>query len=258
MENTVKYAIIGGTGIENLSGLEPAKTIETPFGNAIVNLFTSPNGVRIAFLSRHGAAHDVPPHKVNYRANIYALHLLGVRYILTSNAVGSCHRDYRPGTVCIITDFLDFTKQREHTFFNGDTGVVHTAVEDIYCPNLNRLLSERIQKRNIPCSGDAVYVCTEGPRFETAAEIRMYNLMGAHVVGMTSVPEAPLARELNICYASVGAISNFGTGMQGNLNSQEINDTMKVLKPAITELMIDLFETEALDQAQCQCAKKFK
>ncbi len=211
----LEYGIIGGTGVYDPQLLDELRDeqVMTPYGDVSVQVGTF-NGVEIAFMPRHGKGHSIPPHKVNYRANIWALKRLGVRCALATAAVGSLNPEMRPGHFVIIDQFLDFTKHREHTFFDGgDAGVVHTDVTDPYCPRLRERLLEQAERLELTSHDGGVYVCAEGPRFESAAEIRAFRLLGGDVVGMTNVPESVLAREAGLCYAAMAMVTNMAAGI---------------------------------------------
>ncbi len=223
-----QYAIIGGTGVYDAELLtDPTEhVIHTEYGDALC-VVGSHKGRTVAFMPRHGQKHSVPPHEINYRANILALRQLGVREIFATAAVGSLRRSLAPGSLVILDQFLDFTKARPLTFFDGGQPVTHVDMTEPYCPRLRsalRAAGERLELAAVP---DGVYVCTEGPRFETPAEIRMFAQLGGDVVGMTSVPEVVLAREAGICYASVAMVTNYGAGLSGSpLTHQEVLDEM--------------------------------
>lgn len=182
----------------------------------------------IFFMNRHGKGHSIPPHLVNYRANIWALHQLGVQRILATAAVGSLNVAMAPGQMVLADQFLDFTKTRASTFFEGGTqGVVHTDMTVPYCPDLRIALHKAGHDAGLSVTNGGVYVATEGPRFESPAEIRAYRLLGGDLVGMTGVPEVVLARELGMCYASIGLVTNFAAGISASpLTHQEVLDVM--------------------------------
>ena len=206
----------------------------------------------IIFLSRHGKKHTTPPHLINYRANLKALQSLGVKHIFSTFAVGSLNKKIPVGSLVIIKDFIDMTHQRSQTFFEGNSSAVkHVKMDDPYCKNLRKILKGNARKHSINFGIDSVYICTEGPRFETKAEIKMMNLLGADVVGMTSVPEAVLAKELGICYASVGFIVNMGTGLE-SFSDEGIQEIMLKKRDKINKLFMDIL-SNPLDQKNCNC-----
>ncbi|HHW06743.1 MAG TPA: S-methyl-5'-thioadenosine phosphorylase [Clostridia bacterium] len=249
-----KAAIIGGTGIYQLEGRLEDKQVSTPYGEVRVTV-QEDAGREIIFLARHGVHHHTPPHRVNYRGNIWALKELGVTHVFATNAVGSLNPKYKPGELVIFTDFIDFTKNRVSTFFDGQDGVIHTSMADPYCRELRRLITEKAPRHGIAIAGEAVYVGTEGPRFETAAEIRMYQKLGADVVGMTGIPEVVLAKELGLCYAGVGIITNWATGIAHDHRLEEIMGAVNKNRASLTNMFIDLIKTVNLDQNHCDCAQ---
>lgn len=211
-----KIGIIAGTGFYDLPGLDSAtqQELKTSYGNALV---TSGRwkGVEIAFLTRHGVKHSVPPHRVNYRANIKAMKDLAVSAILAVNVVGGIHPALTPGDITLIDDFVDFTSGRESTFFDGTgpEGVQHIDMTNVYDKDLQSHLLESANSQGVQIAVGGIYAGFNGPRFETPAEIRFARLAGATVVGMTGCPEAPLARELGIPFASIALVVNPAAGL---------------------------------------------
>jgi 5'-methylthioadenosine phosphorylase len=201
--------------------------VRTPYGRVEV-LVGDLGSRRVAFLPRHGRRHEAPPHLVNYRANLWALRSLGVKRILAVSACGSLNPRMRPGELVLLDQFLDFTKGRPATFYTGGgKGVVHVDLTEPYCPELRRILQEAAKEEGIRLHPRGTYVCTEGPRFETAAEIRAFRRLGGDLVGMTNVPECVLARELEMCYAAVGLVTNFAAGLAGTkLTHTEVAERM--------------------------------
>ncbi len=249
----MKRAIIGGTGIYSMDEKSVSREITTPYGIVTVDSIKK-NGQEILFLPRHGKGHSIPPHLINYQANMMALKQLSVTHVYATCAVGSMNSSFLPSDIVILTDFLDFTKSRYLTFHDGKEGVKHTDMSDPYCSNLRNLLTEKAADYGITIKGNAVYVCTEGPRFETAAEIRMYRNMGGDVVGMTNIPEVVLAKELGMCYAAAGIVTNWCTGVEDQaIAMHDIKTSMDKNKQNLTELFLSLL-TEELDQDHCSCA----
>ena len=249
----IQNAIIGGTGIYE-SGLS-AETIpiETEYGTVKVDI-AKYKGESVAFIPRHDKNHETPPHLINYRANLKALKNIGVNNIFSTFAIGSLSEKLPVGSVVILEDFIDFTKQRYQTFFGGTPeGVKHVKMDDPYCKYLRNIIKLQAKENCLELGKDCIYICTEGPRFETKAEIKMMSLMGADVVGMTSVPEVILAKELGICYASIGFIVNMATGI-GNSCYEEL-EFEKVLiknKKIVNKLFLDIF-SKKLNQKYCKC-----
>ncbi|MCL6561681.1 MAG: S-methyl-5'-thioadenosine phosphorylase [Firmicutes bacterium] len=225
-----KVAIIGGSGVYQLPGLSGlvGRTVETPYGEVELWEGEGPDGVPLVFLNRHGRAHRIPPHRVNYRANLWAVKALGCHRVVATGAVGSLHRALVPGWLVLVDQFLDFTKARPATFFEGgEGGVIHTDVTDPYCATLRRHLAEAAQALGFPYWERGTYVATEGPRFESRAEIEAFRRLGGDVVGMTGVPEVVLARELGLCYATVALVTNLAAGLSANpLTHEEVLQVM--------------------------------
>ncbi len=249
----MRKAIIGGTGVYDAFDHAKTQSILTAFGEVTYDLVTT-DGIEIVFLARHGINHNMPPHKINYRANMMALKMLEVDEIYATCAVGSMNDDFEPGSVVLITDFLDFTKNRVQTFFDGNgTLVAHVEMTDPYCRALRKRFEDTAHEFGIDYKGEAVYVCTEGPRFETAAEIKMYRQMGGDVVGMTNIPESVLAKELGLCYSAVGVITNWCTGIEGKaIEGHQIDASMKKNKVKLTQLFIKLLKSSDTHRT-CHC-----
>lgn len=240
-------AIIGGTGVD-LRGADSPLTnareevVHTRHGAALVTL-GSFSGCDIVFLHRHtnpeaapGPASHVPPHCINYRANIAALKKLGVTAILASTAVGGMRREWPPGTLVLLDQFVDTTSGRHKTFF--DVGAVHVDVTTPYCLALRGLLLGSSAQLGLELKDGGTYVCCDGPRFETPAEIRVYSQWG-DVVGMTGVPEVVLAREAGISYAGVSIVTNFAAGISElPLTQAEVVETMCHSLPKVVDLFL--------------------
>lgn len=250
-----KIGIIGGTGVYDpkiLTSISEEK-VKTEFGEIAVKIGEY-QGVQVAFLPRHGENHSVPPHKVNYRGNILALKKLGVERIMATGAVGSLNLEMRPGEFVLVDQFMDFTKARVQTFFeDGERGVVHIDVTDPYCPELRKVMANAAASLNMPVKTKGTYVCTEGPRFETPAEIKMYSSLGGDLVGMTSVPEVVLAREAEICYATVAMVTNFAAGISPTpLTHAEVLDAMKQNNENLKRLIMRAIEIMP-EERSCDC-----
>lgn len=211
----MKFGIIGGTGVYEVHGIETqGEVIDTQYGQAKVYLGIGEND-DLVFLTRHGADHSIPPHKVNYRANISALKKLGVEKVLATYAVGSLNTMVPPGGMVILDQFIDTTIHRISTFFQGgEYGLGHTDMTEPYCSTLRKTLYDLVQKENLNILPNGTYVCFNGPRFETSAEIRMYAQWGGDVVGMTGATEAALAREAGLHYAGVAFSINYAAGLK--------------------------------------------
>jgi 5'-methylthioadenosine phosphorylase len=246
----MESAIIAGTGIYDLPGFvfQP-RVIDTRYGQALVNVGVK-DGFELAFLARHGLDHSTPPHKINFLANLKALQLLGVRRILATNAVGSICKDIPPAGLAVLTDFLDFTHGRPHTFYDGGkTGLVHTNLEAPYCPVLSARICQLASQFDLVIHPRAVYVATNGPRFETPAEIRMYAQLGGDVVGMTGVPEVVLARELNMHYAALAYSINWAAGLEKKMVF--VSSQMAEIRERMATLLVKVLQEPF--EAGCSC-----
>ncbi len=233
-----------------------ATVVGTPYGVSPDIYFSELEGRSVAFLARHGMDHAVPPHQINFRANITALKNLGVERIIALNAVGSLKTQIRPSDLVLVHDFLDFTKARSSTFFEG-TPVVHVDMTEPYCPQLRRIISESARNQGLSILQQGVYVCTEGPRFESPAEIRFFQQAGADVVGMTGLPEVALAREAEICYCSICIVTNFAAGMQNKLTSKEVRKRMIEVQDHLKQLLSDAL-TKIPEKRECSCGDSLK
>lgn len=228
--------------------------METPYGTVEPTIGKLANR-ELVFMSRHGRNHAVPPHLVNYRANIWALRKLGVRKILATAAVGSLSSNFRSGEMVLIDQFLDFTKSRSQTFYEGgQQGVLHVDMSEPYCSAVRQVIMVASEQLGYVVKNGACYVCTEGPRFETPAEIRMFQTFGAELVGMTSVPEVVLARELGMCYASIALVTNEAAGIATHpLSHAEVMESMKKLSEKVAQLIQLTMELWTPGQ-DCLCA----
>jgi 5'-methylthioadenosine phosphorylase len=248
-----RIAIIGGSGLEGL--LEGSRTVqlETPYGPSPTITIGTVSNEEVAFLPRHGARHDLPPHKVNYRANLSALKQLRVERVIATNAVGGINADYRPGDMAIPDDILDMTRSRITTYYEN-APVTHIDVSQPYCPELRKVLVESCMGETEKIWANAILAVTEGPRYETPAEIRMLKILGGDIVGMTGSPEVFLAREQELCYAALCFISNRAAGMQERLSAREVTQIGNRVMPKI--LTIIRKAVENIPSARtCTCAR---
>ncbi len=243
--------IIAGTGFYDLEALTDThtETVTTAFGEA---RFTRGlwHGIPVVFLTRHGAGHSVPPHLVNYRANIRALADAGVRDVIAVNVTGSIDPDLEPGDLLCLDDFLDFTKSRAVSFFDGTTpeGVVHTDVLHAYHPDLRHEILDAAASVGESIRDGGVYACFEGPRFETPAEIRLARLAGGDVAGMTGVPEVTLAAEAGLRYAAISLVVNPAAGVGGAepITMAEIETVLARSATRVLAILDDLVHTRAV------------
>lgn len=240
-------AIIGGTGLTQLDNLEITKRliVRTPYGEPSQPLvFGKIAGREVVFLARHGSGHTIAPHKVNYRANIFALHLQGVTEIAAVATVGGIHAELSPGSIAMPHQIIDYTHGREGTFFDGvDMPVKHIDFTEPYCPKLREKWRQAASAIGENLIDHGVYATTQGPRLETAAEIDRLERDGATMVGMTGMPEASLARELGISYAVICPIANHAAGRGNSLHSiqyEEVVDNLKQTMQCVRNIIVQL------------------
>jgi 5'-methylthioadenosine phosphorylase len=221
--NQAEIGIVGGTGFYDLAtGLKEIK-VETPYGPPSDKLVLGKIGRRkVVFLPRHSKTHDLPPHQINYRANIWALASVGVKRIVTSHAVGSLQKDYHPGDFVILDQFVDRTKGRIDTFYDGQIAT-HVSTAFPYCPQLRQLAIKEGQKLKLPLKEKGTVVVIQGPRFSTAAESAWFTQMGWQVINMTEYPEVALAREKEICFCTVAIVTDYDAGLVSGGEIEPVN-----------------------------------
>lgn len=256
MDKDVEIGIFGGTGIYDSGLLEDAQEVEinTPFGKPsdtiTVGVF---KGRKIAFLPRHGKKHTIPPHLINFRANIWAFKELGVTRIIAPSAVGSLKEEIEPGHFALPTQFLDFTKSRKGTF-SEEGNVIHISVADPFCPELHSTIFKVVEDQDLKIQKECTYVCIEGPRFSTKAESKFYRTTGADIIGMTLVPECQLAREAQMCYASISTVTDYDVWAEKPVTAKEVLETLSKnverTKAVLTELIDKIPKNR-----KCSCAK---
>ena len=211
MEEKPRLAVIGGSGLYSMEGLEDVEEMEvsTPFGSPsdaiVLGTF---DGVRVAFLPRHGRGHRISPTNLPVKANIFALKMLGVERVVSVSAVGSLREEMKPLDMVVPHQIIDRTRLRGNTFFDGDL-VVHVAFSDPFCPPLSQLVYDSGVKAGASMHEGGTYLVMEGPAFSTRAESHMYRQWGADIIGMTALPEAKLAREAEMCYATLACVTDY-------------------------------------------------
>jgi len=251
--SSAEIGLIGGTGLEALIGGKEVR-VGTQYGLPPKIKIGSVEGRSVAFLPRHGPSHNTPPHRVNYRANIWALKALGITRVISTNAVGAINPQYNPGDLVVPLDMIDVTKQRALTFYD-DEPVTHVDVSEPYCPEVRSTLIRHSGKTKVWT--DAVMAVTEGPRFETPAEIRFLSKGGCDVVGMTAAPEAFLAREAEICYAPICFISNMAAGLQKRLTSREVFELAERVGPVLNGVIKGAIR-DLPDKRGCGCGQALR
>ena len=233
-------AIIGGTGLTQLANLELThrQVVRTPYGEASGPLtFGKLNGRDVIFLARHGYGHTIPPHAVNYQANVWALQSQGATKVISVASVGGIRPDLVPGSLVVPKQILDYTYGRKHTYFDGpDQPVTHVDFTHPYCEILRRRLVEVARKSGQPIVDGGVYATTQGPRLESAAEIDRLERDGADMVGMTGMPEAGLARELGMRYAAVAVVVNHAAGRRESSEGIHLDQINAVLKSSMVKV----------------------
>ncbi|HWR24743.1 MAG TPA: S-methyl-5'-thioadenosine phosphorylase [Methanosarcina sp.] len=244
--HNIEIAVIGGVGFNSYRELESFK-VSTPYGEVTAYL-TVIRGKRVAVIPRHAGEIHIPPHRINYRANIWAVHFLGAKRLISTNSVGSM-KGHPVGSFIILDDFIDFTRSRPLTFYDEQT--VHVDMSEPYCPEIREALNTSLKKYGKAFT-EGIYACTEGPRFETRAEIRMISQF-ADVVGMTGVPEVILAKELSLCYASLAIVTNQACGMAAQkLTADEVTDVVGKAEDAIFQILSDTIE-DLPETRKCLC-----
>ncbi len=254
--------IIAGSGIQEL-GCEDVvemKGIETPYGMPSDHYrICRISGAEVVFLPRHGIPHHIPPHRINYRANLWGFREFGVKEIISINAVGGINKGLRPGDIVIPDQIIDMTHGRENTFFDRDE-VVHVDLTEPFCNSLRELICSAGENIRVPLIRSGTYVCTNGPRLETGAEIRFFSMIGADIVGMTVMPEAALAREMEVCFASISVITNYAAGIsKGKLTTKEVVDTMRSSIEKVGTLLREfMIIKKQKETARCHCHEALK
>ena len=256
MSEKVTLAIIGGSGLYNMPGLQNTqeREVDTPFGKPSAPIVLGElEGKQVAFLARHGIGHHIMPSEVNYRANIYALKALGVERIISISAVGSLREDYAPGHIVIPDQLYDNTKgQRQRTFF-GEGLVVHVGVADPFCPDLSAQLENATRKTDATVHAGGSFITIEGPRFSTKAESHTFRSWGMSLIGMTTSPEAFLAREAELCYAVMAHVTDYDvwhvseSPVSVDMVIQTLNKNTEIAQEAIRNLARDLIPERTCD-----------
>jgi 5'-methylthioadenosine phosphorylase len=248
--------IIGGSGLYEIEGVVTKETrkISTPFGDPSGSYVIGDlSGREVAFLARHGFRHEIPPHRINYRANIWGFKMLGVERVLSVGATGGISEGMAPGTIAIPDQIIDMSGRVGVTFHDGEE-VVHIDFTEPYCPQVRASLCMAGEKAGIELKQSGTYVCAAGPRLETKAEIEFFSRIGGDVVGMTFMPEASLAREAEICYGGIAVVTNFAAGIkEKKLTATEV---VKVMNKAMITLRRLLKEAFGLLPPERNCGCK--
>ena len=246
-------AIIGGTGLSQIANLTHVqrRVVRTPYGDPSSPLtFGRINGREVVFLARHGYGHTIPPHEVNYRANIWALDAQGAKDVVSIATVGGIHTDLQPGVICIPDQIIDYTWGRKTSFHEcearcGDKRVVHIDFTWPYCDRMRRLCMEACGREGDKFVDGGVYAAVQGPRLETAAEINRLENDGATMVGMTGMPEAALAREIGLCYGALAVTANYAAGRGSSsraISFEEVNAALERAMERVRRILAHLAE----------------
>jgi len=259
-QQTGRIGIIGGSGLYNIDGLEALERLdlETPYGKPSDQLLLATiNGQEIVFLPRHGRTHAIPPHHINYRANIYAMKLAGVDRIISISAVGSLREEIAPGDFVLVDQFVDRTHSRASTFFDGPI-VAHVSMADPVCPCLKSELSAACARAGIHTHQQGTYLVMQGPQFSSRAESNLYRSWGMDVIGMTNMPEAKLAREAEICYATVAMSTDYDCWHEDeeDVSVEAIVEVMQRNVANAQNMLQHLFSDTNSDKAcECHCQR---
>lgn len=258
MTEKASIAIIGGSGLYYMSGLQGAKehSVDTPFGKPSAPIVVGVlEGMRVAFLARHGIGHHITPTEVPYRANIYALKLLGAERVISISACGSLREDYAPGHIVIPDNIFDFTKNRMQTFF-GEGLVAHVGAANPFCNDLSDQVEAAVRGTGVTTHRGGSFITIEGPRFSTKAESNTFRAWGMSIIGMTASPEAFLAREAELCYATMAHVTDYDVWRESEapvtveMVIQTLNKNTQIAQEAIRNLVRGL-KTERT----CQCGQ---
>ena len=256
MNENVEIGIFGGTGIYDSGILKNSKeiTMDTPYGRTSDSITVGEfNGRNVAFMPRHGKKHTIPPHLINFRANIWAFKELGVKRIIVPSAVGSLKEEFEPGHFALPSQFIDFTKSRKGTF-SEDGKVIHISVADPFCPELQNVILNITKKEKIQMHENCTYVCIEGPRFSTKSESKFFRTTGADIIGMTLVPECQLAREAQICYVSISTVTDYDVWAENPVTAKEVMETL-AKNVETTKKILTLVIDQIPEIKSCSCEK---
>ena len=249
--------IIGGSGLYEAKILEnPVEVkVNTPYGEPSDYIVVGEiRGVKVAFLPRHGRGHRYPPHMVNYRANIWALKALGVKWVISVSAVGSLREEMRPGDIVIPEQFIDMTKGRRYTFFDGPV-TVHVSMADPFCADLVDVLYDTARSLGYRVHRGATYICIEGPRFSTRAESRVWrDVFKADIIGMTLVPEVNLACEAQLCYATLATVTDYDVWAEHPVTAAEVARVMSENTEKAVKILAEAIPKLARDPSPSRCS----
>jgi 5'-methylthioadenosine phosphorylase len=252
-----EVGIFGGSGFYKLLENAEERWVETPYGSPSDTVVLGElAGKKVAFLPRHGGKHLFPPHMINYRANVWAMKSLGVQRIITPCAAGSLQTHVKPGSFVVCDQYVDRTSGRKDTFYDGPIST-HVSAAEPYCPELRELAVAAGKKSGIDVHPTGTVVVIQGPRFSSKAESRWFTAQGWEVINMTQYPEAHLARELEMCVVNVSLITDYDSGLAGNVEPVSHSEVIKVFNNNLSKLqklLVGLLETIPGDRKKCGCA----
>jgi len=252
-----RVGIIGGSGLYHIEGIEiiDELDIDTPYGKPSDTLtLANIHGQEVVFLPRHGKTHSIPPHQINYRANIYAMKLAGVTQLISISAVGSLREDITPGDFVLVNQFVDQTRERASTFFDGPV-VAHVSMADPICHCLQAQLLQACQQQDINTHENGTYLVMQGPQFSTRAESQLYRNWAMDVIGMTNMPEAKLAREAEICYATVAMCTDYDCWheSEGDVSVTSVIEVMHSNVRQAKAMLKGFFKAQHKIATTCSC-----
>ncbi len=252
---TARIGVIGGSGFYSFLKTTEASRRETPYGRPSASVRISDvKGRRVAFLPRHGEHHELPPHIVPYRANLYALKQIGAERVYGPTAVGSLKTGIKPGDFVISDQFVNFTNGRKDTYFEGPE-TAHVGSADPYCPELRQLVIEASKDLGIKVHKKGTVVVIQGPRFSTRAESRFFRSQGWDIINMTQYPEVILARELEMCYVNISLVTDYDVGLEGDPNVEAVSndEVMRVFNANLDKLRTLLLKAIELTPSERSC-----
>lgn len=254
MKHRADIGVFGGSGFYSLMDDVEEVAIDTPYGPPSDKLAIGLlKGKKVAFLPRHGKDHSIPPHKINYRANLWAMKELGVKKIIGPCAAGSLIPEFKPGDFVVVDQFINATSGRADTFFDGPN-VTHVSAADPYCESLRALAFQKGREMGISIHDKGTIVIVNGPRFSTRAESRYFSMIGGQVINMTQYPEGYLAKELGICYVNIAMITDYDAGLEGrdDIPPVEHEAVLEVFAANIDKLkQLIVKMVESIDDIQC-------
>ena len=242
MSDHALIGVFGGSGFYKFGEDVKELKVDTPYGRPSSSVYMATiEGKRVAFIPRHGANHIYPPHEINYRANVWALKQLGVKFVFGPCASGSLQKNVKPGDFVFCDQFVDRTSGRKDTFYDGPL-TTHVSAANPYCPTLRDRALRYAKKLNLPHHKTGTVVVIQGPRFSSKAESQWYTKMGWEVINMTQYPEAILARELEMCYLNISLITDYDCGLEGQVTHVTVPEIMKMFNNGLHQIKLLLFE----------------